>query len=273
MRRRRLFKQIHFASTAWFILCAGCVWVISLLQAGRSWWFIVSLTGYSTLTAFLLISLYLFAIYRGFARSHKIKIEHPLTTSVYYSLFYDTCPFLGSLGGLFAATGTANISEYLLITATGSLWTTFLVWIIVDPATGLVEMLLPSSRSHRKIRLARARSDRKTQYLDRQNLLEKVRVEEKLERDRWCEALKPYAEKLSILIADRPVDEVARTQAVDIGVSAWQMGGIGCMRLLHQMARDIAGQKYENMNSIDRLSLWWDGIGCWRSRWPDEVMC
>ncbi len=271
MNRPRASKLVHFAATLWFILCAGYLLVIALLSAGRSWWFIVSLTPYSALAVFMLLSLYLFAIYRGVARSQKIKIEHILTTSPWYCFFYDTCPFLGAAGGLIAATGTANTADYLLVIATGSLWTTFLVWIIVDPAIGLIEMTLPASRRHRRNRVAQTRLAKQLAHQARQDLLKRVLAEEKLRRRRWTEALKPYAEKLAELTDARANDESVRAQVVDIGLCAWQIGGLGCMKLLHRMTRELAGQKCADPAPIDNIPFWWDGIGNWRIRWPDGI--
>ena len=108
MSWKKTSKLVHFFSTIWFVLSAAYVFVLVLLQAGKSWWVITSLSSYSVLMAFLLISLYLFAVFRGVSRSQKSLIEHPLTTSVYYSFFYDVSPFLGALAGGFGA-----ISRYL----------------------------------------------------------------------------------------------------------------------------------------------------------------
>ena len=102
----RTLKRVHLASTVWFIVCVGHILVLALRQAGVNWWVVFSLSGYGVLIVLLLISLYLFAIFRGVARSQKTEIEHPLTTTIYYSVFYDISPFLGLLaGGLGAIVG------------------------------------------------------------------------------------------------------------------------------------------------------------------------
>ena len=267
-RQERLLKLIHFISTGWFAFSAGYMLVSALLRAGKSWWIIVPLSGYWALIVFLLISLYLFAIFRGVARSQKTEIEHPLTTSIYYLVFYDISPFLGALAGSLAAIGVRRITDYLLVITTGSLWTTFLMWIIVDPVTGLVEMLLPSSREHRRARLAEAKAMREKQRLAKERLLAEVEAKEQLQRGRWKKVLLPEAEKLAALVTGGgAANECRETEAVDIGVKAWQIGGLSCMQQLHSMAVEICRCECGHEKIIDYISIWWDGIGSWRSHW------
>lgn len=271
MTRKNTLKLVHFISTAWFVLNAIYILIFSLLQSGRSWWVTVSLSGYSVIIVLLLISLYLFAVFRGVARSQKTEIEHPFTTSAYYSFFYDVSPFLGTLAGSLSAIGVSRITNYFLMAAAGSLWVTFLVWIIVDPVAGLLEMLLPSSREHRRTRLARAEAMRAKERLAKERLLAEVEAKEKLRRDRWNSVLLSYADKLaSLLVSDQVLGECAdriETEVIDIGVRAWQMGGLSCMQQLHSMAIEICRQRYRNAKIIDYISIWWDGIGSWQSPW------
>ena len=158
MSRRDTLKLVHFVSTGWFVLCFGYILIAALREAGFKWWVIFSLSGHSALLVFLLISLYLFAVFRGIDRSQKIEIEHPLTGTGYYAVFYDVSPFLGGLAGCLGMIGVSRISELLSGIALGTLATTFLVWIVVDPTIGVVERLLPGSRRHRLERLAQARA-------------------------------------------------------------------------------------------------------------------
>jgi hypothetical protein len=95
MNRRKSLKFVHFASTAWFTLSAAYVLILAMLEAGQSWWFIISVSGYSALLAMSFISLYLFAFFRGFARSRKKEIEHPLTATFSYSLWLFMDHFFG----------------------------------------------------------------------------------------------------------------------------------------------------------------------------------
>jgi len=148
---------------------------LALRQAGIRWWVIFSLSGHSALFIFLLISLYLFAISRGIGSSQKIEEEHPLTNTDYYGLFYVSAPFLGSLAGCIGMIGENKISHFLLGVVLGTLVTTFLVWVIVDPVTGLLEtLLLPASRKHRAERLAQAKAQRENERIESELLLAKV---------------------------------------------------------------------------------------------------
>jgi len=266
MNRRNTLKLVHVAGTIWLILSVGYLLALALRQAGFRWLVIFSLSGYSAVIVFLLISLYLFAIFRGVARSQKIEIEHPLTTSIHYMFFYNISPFLGALAGAAGAIGVTRISHYLLVIAIGSLGTTFLVWVIIDPAIGLVEMLPPASRMHRQKRLAQTKAQRQQQRLYNQRLLAELQAKEQAEREQWNRLLKPQAEELAALLADsKTPDSNARNEAVNIGVHAWQTGGLNCMRQLHSMAIDLCKKKYQGGIIVDYISAWWDGIGRWRN--------
>jgi hypothetical protein len=271
MNRRKSLKFVHFASTAWFTLSAGYVLIWAMRQAGQSWWFIISISGYSALLAMLLISLYLFAFFRGFARSRKKEIEHPLTATVLYSVFYDSSPFLGVIA---AAVCTFEDSRgCLLMIAIGSLWTTFLVWIVIDPILGLAEMQLTSSREHRRKRLAEARALKQNEQAEREKLSAELETNAKRERQRWREQLLPYAEKLAVLASNiNSSDSYSEKQAIDLGVAAWQMGGLNCMRQLHSIAMEIYKGKYTSPMAVDYISIWWDGVGIWRCEWFEEAL-
>ena len=267
MSKHRTLKLIHLASTAWFILCIGYILVLTLRQAGVHWWIIFSLSGHSALLAFLLVSLYAFALLRGVGKSQKIEAEHPLTSTSYYMVFYVTSPFLGSLAGCLGMIGVNTIKQFLLGIANGTLVTTFLVWVIVDPVTTLLEMLLsPSSRKHRAARLAQVKAEREQRQKDRARLLADVLAKEQSDRQALQEVLKPEAEKLAELLTTNSTDfKQAECKAVDIGVKAWQIGGLDCMRQLRDMAIDIYKKKQPDSMIIDYISTWWDGIGSWRT--------
>ena len=262
--RHRALRLIHFASTVWFIICISYILVLTLRQAGVNWWVVFSLSGHGALVALVLISLYLFAIFRGISSSQKVQIEHPLTNVSYYRAFYVITPLLGGLAGCLGMIGISTIGQFVLGVALGTLGTTFLVWVIVDPLAGLLEMLLPpTSRRHRSERLARAKALRQSRQKDRESLLKEVLVKEELERRRWREVLKPKAEKLaSMLTADEIDFKQVERQAVSMGVNAWQIGGLSCMRELRDMAMALA--KESNKSVVDYIGVWWDGIGSWR---------
>ena len=266
MNQRNRLKLVHFASTAWFILAIGYILVLALRQAGFHWWVIFSLSGHSAIVVFLLISLYLFAIFRGIDRSHKIVIEHPLTSTSFYTVFYDISPFLGGIAGYLGTIGVSGVGNLLPIIALGTLVTTFLVWIVVDPAIAVVERLLPASRKHRLERLARLRALRQKRQEEQKYLLAEILSQNEQERSRWQETLEPQAEKLAGLLINNKTDfKQAEHKAVEIGADAWQTGGLICMQELRDMALAICRQSDQSNDTVDYIPVWWDGIGSWRS--------
>jgi hypothetical protein len=268
MNRQSILKLVHLIGSACFVLSSLYISVWVLLRGIESWWVIVSLSGYSALVVLLLISLYLFAIFRGIARTQKIRIEHPWTTSPYYLVFYCVSPYLGALAGGLASIGAGRVSHHLLLIAVGCFWATFIVWIIVDPLMGLTELLLPSGRNHRRKRLAHAKALRQEERLANQRLLAELEAQYRQQRVSWSQSLGPYAEKLAALrISGEAAGRQGETEAVDIGLKAWQLGGADCMRMLHSMAMEICGKAQHETETIDYISIWWDGIGNWRNNW------
>ena len=267
MFRRRVLKSIHLASTVWFVACVGYIFVLGLHQAGVNWWVVFSLSGHGALIVFLLISLYLFAVFRGISSSQKVQIEHPLTSTPYYSLFYMTGPFLGGFAGCLGTIGVSGVSQYLLGIALGTFVTTFLVWVVVDPVVGLLEMVIvPASRKHRSERLAELKDERERKQKEREHLLAEVLAKEESDVRLWREMLRPQAEKLAGLSASDWIDfEKAQREAVGIGAGAWRIGGLGCMRTLRDMAMEICRQRNPDKSIVDYVTTWWDGIGNWRS--------
>jgi hypothetical protein len=265
--RHRTLKLAHLAGTAWFVLCVGYMLVVALRQAGFRWWVIFSLSGHAALLMFLLVSLYLFVMVRGVGRTQKIEIEHPLTSTSSYMVFYVVAPFLGGMAGCLAMVGEHRAAQFLVGVALGTFTTTLLVWVVVDPVTSMLEAVLPpTSRKHRAERLTQAKAERQRKQRERQQLLADILAKEEAERHHWQEVLRPQAEKLAeLLTTDRSDVEQAEREAVGIGLSAWQLGGINCMRELHDMAIAMSKQKKRHGDMVDFVSFWWDGIGTWRS--------
>lgn len=266
MTKRRMLKSIHLAGTAWFVLCVGYIMVFALRQAGLRWWVIFSLSGHSVLIVFLLISVYLFAIFRGVSPNQNIEIEHPLTSTRYYTLFYITTPFLGGLAGCLGMIGVSATKEFLLGVALGTFVTTFLVWVIVDPMTEWLELVLSSAaRKHLAERLAKAKDEREQRQKEREGKLAEALANAESNRRYWQETLEPEAKKLAGLLDTSSSNFVqAELEAVEIGVKAWQVGGLECMRQLRDMAIDLYSRKNQNKTIVDYVSSWWDGIGRWR---------
>jgi len=266
MGRRDELRIIHIASTAWFILCVGYILVLALRQAGVHWWVVFSISGQGALIILLLVSLYLFAIFRGISSSQKVQVEHPLTSTTYYAVFYVSAPFLGCLAGFLGMIGINTSSQFLLGIAMGTLGTTFLVWVIVDPLIGLIEMILPASRKHHSQRLAQYKTEKEKNQKARVRLLEEVIEKEESDRLYWQEILKPQAEKLAELLTEEAADiKQVEQETIGMGVNAWQTGGLSCMRELRDMTMSICKQKDQNKAIVDYINFWWDGIGNWRA--------
>ena len=266
MRQRDELRITHITSTVWFVLCVGYILILALRQAGVHWWVVFSISGQGALIILLLVSLYLFAIFRGISSSQKVQVEHPLSSTTYYAVFYVSAPFLGCLAGLLGMIGIKTTGQFLLGIAMGTLGTTFLVWVVVDPAIGLIEMILPASRKNRAQRLAQAKEERERKQRDKVSLLEEVLDKEESDRQNWQEILKPQAEKLAgLLTADIADVKQLEQETVGIGVSAWQTGGLSCMRELRDMTMSICKQKHRNEAIVDYINFWWDGIGNWRA--------
>ena len=265
MTARRALRLVHLVSTMWFMLCVGGIVVAALHQAGFNWWLIFSLSGHSALVVFLLISLYLFALFRGVGGAQHIAMEHPLTSTQHYMGLYVTAPLIGGLAGIAGMLGVPSTSRFALGIALGTLGTTFAIWVIVDPLIGLVEMLLPGSRKHRAERLARAEAERRALKERREQLLAEAFAREAQERQRWEERLQPHAEHLAdLLTTDASGVQHAEEKALDLGLVAWRLGGLTCMKQLREMALAIGKEKHGEQEIVDYLSYWWDGIGEWR---------
>jgi hypothetical protein len=266
MNRRNALKVIHLVGTIWFVVCMGYLLALTLHQAGFNWWLIFSLSGHSVLLLFLLVSLYLFAIFGASGKGQRIAIEHPLTSTGFYLAFYVSAPLLGIFAGAAAMAGETKIAQFLSGIALGTLAATFLTWVIVDPLASMLEMLAPAGREHRQQRLAEGKRRREERQREREELLGRLFAQQEQDRRRWQALLIPDAEKLAaLLMADRANFEQAERQAVDIGVRAWQIGGLDCMRRLRDMTLELYKERYQNLTITDHISNWWDGIGNWRS--------
>jgi MFS family permease len=270
VRHRHLLKRIHFISTVWFFCAVAYFFLFSLRQAGESWWVIISLSGYSTSLAFLLISLYLFAIFRGMTRSQKIENEHPVTASFYYMMFYVVSPLLGGFAGALSGIQNTWLWNYFLVVAVGTFWATFVIWIIIDPAAGFLEVFLPTSSRYRKERLLEAEALRKQERIAKQRILTEVERAEKSEQSQWEKVLRPYAQELARLLADGGDGRNSiESQVVNIGLIAWRMGGLNCMRKLQSMVADTCEKQRPVLAYENYIAIWWDGIGSWHSDWLD----
>ncbi len=270
MSPRKLLKSLHVTGTAWLAVCAAFLLIVALRQAGVGWWVVFSLSGYSGVAFFLLLSIYLFAIFRGVTRKQMSR-EHPLTTSPAYILFYDLCPFLGTLAGLFSAYAfsTTTFFETSSIVVEGTLAMTFLVWIFCDPLISLAEGALPSSVASRRERIAEEKERKQIQQAEREAIWEKIRCFDQNAKTQWNQELLPLARDLAVQAHTAWSHQEIRQKALAYGARAWQLGGIACMRHLMQLVR----QQIDTPQSplAVHLPFWWDGIGKWRKPALKEV--
>ena len=264
MQTRRLLKKVHFSGTAWFLLSAAFLLVLAMRQAGAAWWLIFSLSGYSAVLLFFIISIYLFAVFRGVVRSQKIETEHPLSTATSYMILYGISPFLGAFVGFFGALDLPRFTQQASAVAVGSMITTFLVWIVFDPAIGFIEMLLPASRVHRKERLEKARIQRRQQQDENEQLLAQLFETDRKNQKEWAPFLRTNTAFLAELAAK--CDASLRScsgRIAQIGANAYKLGGIACMNLLYQMTIEACQKEPSQYAVIDQIAFCWDGIGTW----------
>ena len=265
MDSRRTLRLVHLISTIWFMLCTGHASILAMRQAGFNWLVISSLSGYWALLVTLAVSFYLFSIFRGAGKGLSMQKEHPLTSTAYYMTFYVSAPFLGALAGVLAIMGETRVGPLLASISLGTIGTTFLTWVVVDPAAGSLELLTPQARKHRAERLARAHLRKQQEQTNREQLLAQILEEERENERLWRHSLASQADRLATLIAANGADLIgAEQEAIRIGVEAWRMGGLICMRQLHDMAIDAFKRQYTQRQLVDYFSAWWDGIGNWR---------
>ncbi len=265
------FRRVHFLSTVWFILCIGTIVAQSLRQAGLEWWQIISISGYSVVTVLFFVSVYLFAVFRGVHRHSEPDVEHPITCQKVYKILYSFTPFLGFAAGLCSqidVEGKTSLANWLIVGAMGTFLITISNWVILDPMITILEGYFPDAREKRNVRLEAQRIEREQIQLKRQQLLEELAEKEREERKQQTVELDDAAEQLSDLILSGLTGTSGAThpEVVDLGVLAWQKGGVKCMRMLRDIAWDKCREKGIAPGIIDEVDYWWDGIGDWRAK-------
>lgn len=260
----RWLKRIHIVGTLWFLLCAATLLVISLRQAGLSWWVVFSLSGYGAVLFIFLAVIYAFAIYRGVVRA-QCAVEHPLSTTPMYLFFYDVAPFLGTIAGLFGCVGVTDISLVFRMAVEGSVGMTFFVWVVIDTTIGLTESFLPASRKARLERLAALRAEKHRRQLENAQLLEQIVQRQKELQHHWFVQFEQPTKQLAGLLASGHFSAQAKSLAIQIGANAWQAGKIPCMRyVLDLLAKQLATLPAD-ASLLLWTAIWWDGIGQWRT--------
>lgn len=263
MQLNKLRKYVHLFSTSWLIGAFFYVLFSALRYRGVNWWVIFSLSGYWLLLAALTVSVYLFAVYNSLVRNKEIEKEHPLTRTFYYMLLYDATPLVGALAAMCAITPADSVEQIVSILSIGTFAVTFLFWIIIDPALNLIELLLPDSRKLRNQRIERTRENKITHKINQQKMLQALSEAEQQQKEYWKAKLIPLAEDLNSLFGT-DLGRDSQRKIIDIGLKAWQIGGIGGMIELLRIAKNSNGQ-IEMWGVYEKhLSAMWDGIGEWK---------
>ena len=105
---------------------------------------------------------------------------------------------------------------------------------------------------------------RQKESLAKKHALAEAEASEAKKLKIWDKVLEPKAKELAALSITSPAAlEQSRGRIVDIGIAAWQLGGLGCMRHLHSMAVKAAMQDSQDTKSLVFVSACWDGIGNW----------
>lgn len=268
---KRVVKNIHLAGTLWFVLSVGFVLAKGLRQAGYDWLVIVSLSGPYAVALFVLVSLYLFALFRGGKPAQGNTDEHPLTTSEYYLILYISAPLLGAFSGVLHATIYEQaMEEFALSVTLATFGVTFASWVILDPILASLETFTPRGRIHRNKRLEKQRAERLEKQRNRDALLE-VLIQKEIENEAiWTQTLNQYIPELCDLLNTNQSEFTnAEKRAAEIAIEAWRLGGLACMQFLHSKTLAVYQEKHPDRPIADYIINWWDGIGAWRN--PNTV--
>ncbi|MCP4456333.1 MAG: hypothetical protein GY809_33165 [Planctomycetes bacterium] len=260
-------KNLHLAGTLWFVVSVGFILATGLRNAGADWWVIFYLSGPYAVTLFVLVSLYLFALYRGSKPTQALANEHPLTASEYYLVLYTSAPLLGAVAGtLHAILYRPNLYESVCNIAAATFYVTFASWVILDPILASLETFTPRGRAYREKRLEKQRAERLEKQRNRDALLELLIQKEKENEAIWTQTLTPYVPELcDLLNTSQSEFSNAEKRAAEIAIEAWRLGGLACMQFLHSRTLAVYQEKHPNRPLADYIMHWWDGIGAWKN--------
>ncbi|NQV35702.1 MAG: hypothetical protein HQ515_23615 [Phycisphaeraceae bacterium] len=264
-------KNLHLAGALWFVLSVGFILAEGLRQAGFDWWVIFSLAGPSAVILFVLVSLYLFALFRGGKPTQGNVEEHPLTASEWYLILYISAPLLGAFAGLLHATlNEQTMKELVLTVALLTFHVTFGTWVVLDPILASLETYTRKGRTHRAKRIEKQRAERLEKQRNRDALLELL-IQKEIENEAiWTQTLNQYIPELCDLLDTNQSEFThAERRAAEIAIEAWRLGGLACMQFLHSKTLAVYQEKHPDGLIADYIINWWDGIGAWRN--PNAV--
>jgi hypothetical protein len=260
----------HILNRAFFVIAATAGLLFVIFGLGKSWGLSIAIFWSSALMLLLVGLLSVGAIYRRVSRAQSIRAEHPWTTNIYYRLFYDMSPLEGALAGALASVISSRPDQFVSLTVIGSVSAAFLVWIVVDPITGLVEAQLPASRIHRARRIKKIECIRKSRQEKRDDFLAVLHEDELRKKEYWYSLLKPeIGELMDVVQASRIDGENTERRVIDIGGRAFRVGGVECMKYLYSIVEEAVKTESGSQINLCHISILWDGIGSWRNRWLD----
>ncbi|MBE0535406.1 MAG: hypothetical protein IH624_07020 [Phycisphaerae bacterium] len=264
MDNTECLQKVRRLGRVWFYFCTGCLLVWPVLFTGEDGSYVFSAMRSGTVLVCVLAGLAAAVTLHRFSGGRRDDREHPITNSGGYTLFYSISPLVGGVAGGLVAAGGSEPQYYAGWIAAGSYLAGVLVWLLATPLLYAAEMLLPSSRRHRAARLACARTMRRQAHSAKERALAELEATELKKLETWNHLLQPRARELAGLAITGPTAlERNRGKIVDIGIEAWQIGGVSCMRHLHAMAAEVSKKESGDTKSIDLIVPCWDGIGNW----------
>ncbi len=266
MRAKKALSTFYFAGIVLFIASGVYLWLRFDLASLQLPLFTDVIAVNSSIALVIAVMVYAMALTSVILRRKARAIEHPLTSAESYRYFYYLCPFVGAMAGAVAVAGSGLTTNGLTTIAVGTVLTTSIVWIVIDPVITVVEFCGPRSRRLRRVRAVRAKAKRLALKAEKQRILAEARSQSSSIQSHWEDALMPCAQELADLVTDTVEPEaVRRAKAIDIALHASRMGGRRCMQYLYHMTCRACRDKTDDDWIAHNISVWWDGIGGWHS--------
>ena len=111
-----------------------------------------------------------------------------------------------------------------------------------------------------------AKSLKVSSELARQEMLDVAVETVRKQQLQWKLQLERSASRLAEIADKSRISSSGNAEAVDIGLNAWQLGGIGCMKYLFGMVQRACMVKDLDAHAAEVIAGWWDGIGTWHGR-------
>lgn len=262
MERDKRNLIIGRAGWVWFGLCA--IYMVARTIWGDVAWGVLSAFRQGAAWVLLLVCSLFAAVFHRLGKRQETACEHPVTRSGQYAWFCRISPFLGGTGGALAGLLGPKAADWPAWAAGGTVLVVGLSRLVATPLLYAAEMLLPASRRHLKARIAAAKAQRREAQLAKERILAEIEADAQRTVEEWNAILRPRASELARMTITGPAAlEAYRGRIVDIGIEAWQLGRVACMRHLHTMAIEAAKEEASDPRSIEFIAPCWEGIGHW----------